>query len=525
MEPRIARRAVLGALVAGLVAEVLFDRVSLGINVPLFTLASLAAVTWLSVRRRPADALDLWLPMAALAASLGPAVRTDPSVVALDLLLIAPSVAGWSMAVAGVAVTRRAAAMVVALGLEALLAAGVGTAILLRWSGADGFFRSGSAVLGRLAPVVRGALLAVPIVGVFALLLGSADAVFGRGLDDILRNPIQLDDAVGRALFVLAAAWLVGGALALAAGAYRLLPPEPKPDPNVRAAPEPEGAGAGPAHRTQLPSEPPAPVAAGTPRRRGSTEGLIVIAAVDLLFAVFAAVQVVFLFGGADTLTTIGMTYSDYARQGYFQLVAVVALAGLLLAGVHAVVGRTRAFLASAFALLGLTAIILASAALRLRLYQEAYGWTELRFYVAASIMWLAACAAIAAVLLWRDRMRWLTHGLAMSAVSITLGISALGPQAFVTHENLARVLDPTLVPPDGHTGFDAWYVLTLGDDVIPELVASLEHLPPADRAIVLRDLRERRLRMQGDTGASGWQSWNLARERARAALTTLPSR
>jgi hypothetical protein len=256
-----------------------------------------------------------------------------------------------------------------------------------------------------------------------------------------------------------------------------------------------------------------------------ATEALVVLAAVDLLFGAFAAVQVVYLFGGADTLAAIGMTYADYARQGYFQLVVVVALAGLLLVGVHQVTGRTRGFLVAGFALLGLTGVILASAALRLRLYQEAYGWTELRFYVAASILWLAAGAGIAALLLWRDRMRWLAHGLAMSAVAITLGISALGPHAFVTHENLARVLHPELVAPGGHPGFDAEYAVTLSDDAVPDLVAALDRLSAADHDVVLFDLRRRRDELAADLASSPWIAWNLARERARAALEAVPGR
>jgi len=260
-------------------------------------------------------------------------------------------------------------------------------------------------------------------------------------------------------------------------------------------------------------------------RRRGATEALVVLVAVDLLFTAFAAVQIVYLFGGADTLAAIGMTYSDYARQGYFQLVAVVALAGLLLVGVHLVTGRTRAFLVAGFGLLGLTGVILASATLRMRLYQEAYGWTELRFYVGASILWLAVGAGIAALLLWRDRMRWLAHGLAMSAVAITLGISALGPHAFVTHENLARVLHPELVALGGHAGFDADYAVTLSDDAVPDLVAALDRLSPADHDLVLYDLRRRRDELAADAGSSPWIAWNLARERARAALEAVPGR
>ena len=39
---------------------------------------------------------------------------------------------------------------------------------------------------------------------------------------------------------------------------------------------------------------------------------------------------------------------------------------------------------------LALSGAVLASSFLRLRLYQDAYGWTELRFYVLASIGFLA---------------------------------------------------------------------------------------------------------------------------------------
>ena len=84
MDPRLARRAAATAFIAGIAADLLFDRVALGINAPIATVAVLALVTWLGPNRRPADRLDLWLPVVAVLASLGPALRTDPSVVFLD---------------------------------------------------------------------------------------------------------------------------------------------------------------------------------------------------------------------------------------------------------------------------------------------------------------------------------------------------------------------------------------------------------------------------------------------------------
>ena len=54
------------------------------------------------------------------------------------------------------------------------------------------------------------------------------------------------------------------------------------------------------------------------------------------------------------------------------------------------------------------TAVVLVSALVRLRLYQDAYGWTELRFYVLTTILFLAFALVTTAVLLVRDRVAWL---------------------------------------------------------------------------------------------------------------------
>jgi len=512
MEPRVARRALAGAILAGILANVMFDRVALGINVPLATAAILVGLTWLG-ERRPVDRLDLWLPVVALLAALGPAFRTDPSVIPLDLGLAAAAVGAWSFAVRGVAVTRGTARAIIALGARGLVALGTGFATLLARSGADGYFARGTRQLGRLAPVARGAIIALPVVVGFSVLLASADAVFGRAVDEALHLPLDLDEVIGRGTFSILAAVLVGGPIAIASGALIGWT-----GPASRAAAEPAPV-EGEAARAAVPAR------ADVGRRSGATEALIVLVAVDALFAAFAVVQVVYLFGGADTLALVGMTYSDYARQGYFQLAFVVGLAGLLLLGAHEVMGRTREFVIAALGLMLLTAVILASAALRLRLYQDAYGWTELRFFVAASIAWLAACVGLAIVLVGWGRMRWLPHGIALAAVSITLAVTAIGPQAFVMHQNLARVLDPGLVPPGGHSGFDLQYGMTLGDDAIPDLVAALAIVPAPEGSTLLNQLHLRREELEREAASEGPLSWNLARERAREALARLPGR
>ena len=224
------------------------------------------------------------------------------------------------------------------------------------------------------------------------------------------------------------------------------------------------------------------------------------LVAVDLLFAAFAVVQVVYLFGGTDTLATIGMTYSDYARQGYFQLVGVVALAGLLLIGAHEIAGRRRGLLAAGLALLVLTGVILASAALPapalpgcLRLDGAAVlrrGVDRLARRRRRDLDRAARGEPDALAGPWAGRERGGDDAgcLGAGAAGVCHGAE---PRPGAGPEPRACGRLP---------GFDLEYGLTLGDDAIPELVAALDSLPPYERSVALHELRRR----QGADGRAG---------------------
>jgi hypothetical protein len=378
--------------------------------------------------------------------------------------------------------------------------------------------RRARAALGRTAPVLRGLVIAAPLVLVFAVLFALADAVFARVAGDVLawRPDIDLVDAVGRALVIGGAAWLVAGLLALGAGLLPSFMPTRPAWPATGAMGTPTGRSLGAASVTELPLS-------GV--RLGTAEATTVLLVVDLLFAAFVALQVAYLFGGLDTLAAVGLTYAEYARRGFFELVAVAVLAGLLVVALDALVGRrSRAQLAAGLALLGLTAIVLASALVRLRLYQEAYGWTELRFVVLVAIGWLGVALALVAGLLATRRTRWTLHVLGIAVLVVVAGMNAVGPQAFVAQRNLERALDPALVPPGGRTGLDAAYLWALGDEAVPAVVAAWPRLTSVDQAVLGPALVDRAGALAEDPAYAGWPSWNLARERARDALATWAS-
>jgi Domain of unknown function (DUF4173) len=506
---------VLGLLGQGLLVGNLF-----GLNLLLLALALLGA----AVAMRPAgsrlDPADRWLPIAAVAVIAGLAVRADPLLDLVDVGVGCVVLGAAIAAIGGNAVTRRSILGVIVLGTAALGWVGTGilwvTAATRRDADADAdadVRPERGRIPDWLVPIARGLLLALPVLVVFVALFSSADAVFATLTARLFDWQVDLGELPLRAAVAFLVAWVVVGLLGIAAGGLRdwLEPGDDAEAAIVR--PQSLGAAAAidPLRRDGLPI-------------LGSIEAATILVAVDVLFAIFVVLQLAYLFGGLDTLAATGLPYAQYARSGFFELVIVAVLAGGLLALVHAVaVRRTAALVGAGLGLAALTAVILASALLRLRIYQDAYGWTELRFYVLATIVWLALGIAVAAVLLIRDRMAWLLHGLVIAAIAVLVGINVVGPSRMIATENVGRLLDPSRVPPDGRTGLDAGYVRVLGDDAVPALISALPALPPADRTQLLADLQARREALAA-ADATGWPAWNLGRALARDALRGLPT-
>ncbi|HET7685216.1 MAG TPA: DUF4173 domain-containing protein [Candidatus Limnocylindria bacterium] len=486
--PRLsaAGRVAALAVTAGIIGQLLFVGASIGVNFPLAILTALGAAVLARRREARFDHADWWLPASAVALASFAALRGDPVLVFLDVVASLCLMTASLAAIAGHRVTRRLLPGLAELAGRVLRS----TLVSGGYVAADAAIalRPGDGTRQRLAgarPILRGLLIALPMVIVFTALFASADAVFARIVGDLFRVDADLGELPGRVAVACAIAWVAAGALAFVAEDV------PRADPVV-----------GDRYRVL-----------------GSTEAVVVLIAVNAVFTVFVVLQAAYLFGGLDTLSASGQTYAEYARRGFFELLAVAALAGgLILIGEAIIRRRTRPYVGGAIGLMVLTAVVLASAFLRLRIYQDAYGWTELRFYVLASIGWLAICLVMAIVALWLDRSRWLVHGLVMAAVAVALVINLVGPVRFVATQNLERAFNPALVPADGWSGLDAAYAGTLGDDAVPLLAEALPQLPTVIRGYLEDQLASRRADL-ARSEANTWQAWNLGREQAKAAL------
>jgi hypothetical protein len=251
----------------------------------------------------------------------------------------------------------------------------------------------------------------------------------------------------------------------------------------------------------------------------GIEPAVTMLVIVDALFAAFVAFQIAYLFGGRDTLDAAAITYSAYARRGFFELIAVALIvAGLLFALETVVRARGRLYVGLVLALLAETTVVLVSAAYRLDLYQRAYGWSEQRLYANAVIAWLAAALVLFAWSIARGRTGVILPRLAMAAFVVLVGLNVLAPSAFIARTNLDRFLDPAGLPDDAERSLDSVYLMSLGDGAIPVIVDRLPRLPARERGLLERLLARERFKRDLFHDPD-WRSSNLDRELARRDL------
>ena len=252
-------------------------------------------------------------------------------------------------------------------------------------------------------------------------------------------------------------------------------------------------------------------VGGGNRPRLGRTEWITALAMLDALFALFVVVQITVLFGGREhVLETSGLTYAEYARSGFFQLVTVAALTLLVLGFFARYALRTGSRDDLLLKLLGgalviLTLIVLASALKRLTLYEEVYGFTRLRVAVHASILWLTGMFCMVSVAGLRGRPRWLPRGVVIFSSIALLVFTVIRPDALIAERNVERF---------ERTGkIDVSYLAGLSPDAVP----ALARLPEPERSCALVGLRHELAEPD-----SMW-ALNLSRDSAREVLNNTP--
>lgn len=440
------------SLILGLLGDALLRATPWGLNAPLWisalALSVLAVAAWHNV---PLTGGGRWLLIPAVIFAAGFTLRDSFTLQACYLLavlialaLVAHRALRGRVRIAGL--IDYATALVLA-GVHAAFSALTLLFGDIPWKR----FATGGVRSRQFASVSAGLLLALPIVVIFGALLTSADAVF----DQLVRRLFDwdIDQLLWHGITIGFWSWLTAGFLR-----QTFLVKESWPDQKS------------------------APSSAST-FSLGIVEIGTALGALNGLFLAFVIVQFRYLFGGAAALgTVINLSYAEYARRGFFELVEVAALALPLLLAAHHLLNKDRAAHVRAFNLLaaatiGLLFIIMLSAVLRMKLYTDEFGLTELRLYTTAFMLWLALVCGWFGMTVLRSRRERFAFGALAAGFAVLIGLSVLNPDDLIVRVNAARV--------EAANPFDAEYPTRLSADAVPALIQALPAMTDKDRCTI----------------------------------------
>ncbi|HZF38244.1 MAG TPA: DUF4173 domain-containing protein [Blastocatellia bacterium] len=329
-----------------------------------------------------------------------------------------------------------------------------------------------------LAPVIKGLAIALPLLLIFGGLLASADAAFSNLIFRLF--DWDFESLVAHCLLTAVIAWTVAGFLR-----------------GVVAGKEME----------VVNGERPGILWLGV------TETVIILGLLDILFLSFVVVQFRYFFGGAARIQAVaGLTYAEYARSGFFELVGVAALVLPLLLAAHWLLRKEKAsderiFRVLAGLQIALLFVMMVSALRRMRLYQREYGLTELRVYTTVFMGWLALIFVWFAITVLRGRRERFAFGAVVTGFLAIGALLAVNPDRLIARVNVGQAI--------AGRNFDAAYVASLSADAVPELIEALPKLNRSQRCALASQI----LQTRPIAESPGWRRWNWSRAEAARAL------
>ena len=496
----LARRAVGGALVLGVLADVLLRDGPIGLGVALWMLVFAGTTTVLVWRRGELTREQGLLLAAAVFFASGTAWRDADDLQAFDFL-----------ATLGILLVLGATLRMP----NALHVFGARVRDYL-WNFARGVADAAVGVLpltfrdtaihalpptrrSSAARVIRAVVITIPLLVLFGALFRSADPVF----DKLLTLPsIDLENIISHVLVAGFFFWIVGGWFRGAIVA----------DDALVAAPN------------------------GFPLILSSLDLTVVLGALNALFASFVAVQIGWLFGGAALVkATTGLSVAEYARRGFFELVMVSLLVLPVLLGAFAALpqGDARAlkrFRQLSLPLIGLLGAVMISALGRMSLYVDNYGLSTDRVDATAFMGWLAIVFALFAGTILRGRPMRFAGGMFVSGLAVLAALNVASPDSIVARVNLQRAIQRDSAPV-----VDFEYLARLGGEATPAVVDAV--LSPSratqgtpayvaevkSRCRAAAHLLERwspaPSKGAGEVHATTWTTWNYGESIARRAV------
>jgi hypothetical protein len=248
----------------------------------------------------------------------------------------------------------------------------------------------------------------------------------------------------------------------------------------------------------------------------GAIETSIILGLINLLFLSFVIVQIPYLFGGMELVqNTPDFKLAEYARRGFGELVAVAALVLPILLVSHWLLRKDSPANEKIYRVLAgiqivLLFVIMISAAQRLFLLTGnlGYGLTTVRFYPMVFMIFLALVFVWFGLTVLRGAREQFAWGALWLAMFVLGTLHVFNPDQYIAGKNIRLM--------QAGREFDAPYNSGLSDDAVPVLLENLGAMNFEDQCTVRWKLARRFETAQAE---NDFRSWNFSRWTARRSF------
>ena len=238
------------------------------------------------------------------------------------------------------------------------------------------------------------------------------------------------------------------------------------------------------------------------------------LSCINLLYILFAVIQVTYLTGAFQAILPDDLTYAEYARSGFFEL-AGVSFINLILV-LLAVKGTDRrgaaglAVRVESLLLLAGSLVQWASAMFRMKMYIDAYGLSLQRFWVTAFM--LLQLIIFILLLIKEFQARFPLFKTVVAAVLLSLvALNHVNSDAWIARHNVDRYLAVGQI--------DTSFFKELSSSAVPAMLNLTEVKDRGIAGIIARQLIERLDNIQNAENPR-WQKLNLAQSQAKELIT-----
>ncbi len=245
---------------------------------------------------------------------------------------------------------------------------------------------------------------------------------------------------------------------------------------------------------------------------------ITVISLLNIVYSVFSVIQFAYLFWGESFILPSSYTYADYARRGFFELVAVSVINFIIILVAVSFIRKEnrKIHLASKVLLsflVGFTLVLLISAFYRMLIYEQAYGYTYLRIFVQAFMVLLFFLFIINVIYVWYTKLPIIKSYFVMTLIVYTV-LNFSNVDLVIARNNIDRYIKTGQI--------DMEYLKGLSYDAIPEMerLIDIDLKNESASGVRQQDIKDEILvffnnrKLELDT-QKHWQSFNISRYRA----------